>query len=360
MHLVNIILTYCSAPTATVTQPPDAVSLSSTPSNLPPLQFGTFAVSLNEPIINSNSCLTNVAQACAWDCTTGSELSMTVSSAGPHGPVVSLTYPESPVVRYGAQPPQLSGQANLFLMTDKSDSSRGPAYFFAQQYNKTVIVHDADLHGPSNSKRSLINRWFPGLDVESTVELSKRDDYYSQWTSNTTAKPGDRPWYCQWPGTILEGFIFVTQEAKQTSTGSAAYSAGSGTTAALSAPSQNARKRQTSADPPYPNLVKIEERRNPFNTVQPFCQQMQILYNGKVGLATDQTGQLVKFQLEESEPSFVQHQLNPQTSFDQGAPSAQPMTPTLPTGLPGRRRALDTRDVQGSGSSCQCEWMSGR
>ena len=280
----------------------------------------------------------------------------------PHNPAVSLTYPESPNsgIRYGAQPPQLSGQTNLFLMKDKDDSSRGPAYFFAQQYNKTVIVHNSDLGGLSNSKRSFLNRWFSGQDAESPAGLSARDAYDNAWSSNTTAKPGERPWYCYWPGTILEGFIFVTQDAGQTPTKSAAYPTKSDLAAASSAPSQAASKRQAPADlPPYPKLVKIEERRNPFNTIKPFCQQMQILNSGKPGLVTDSTGQLVQIQLEESEPSFVQHQLNPQTNFGQGAPSGLPATPAFPTGFPGRRRAIDKREGQGSGSSCQCEWMSG-
>ena len=372
----SIILISYSAPTATVTMtpPPDAISLTSTPSNLPPLPTGTFAITLNQVTVASNSCLTDINQSCAWDCATGAQLNMEVQMTGPQQPMVSLSYiappnptiqPPQPIIRYGAQPPQLGGQASLFLMRDKDQSSKGPAYLFTQAYNKTVIVHNADLNGGTSgvpgSKRSLIKRWLFN-EIERSGELYERGDYAdSQYSSDTVAQVGDKPWYCYWPGTILEGFIYVTQNADGTTSGSAAMSGAALTTSAPSAPSQGSQKRQAPASvSPYPKLVKIEERRSSWNPVKPYCQQMQILNTYEPGPVTDQnTGQLVQIQLDETEPSMIQHQFNPQGNFGPAAATSFPSSPSMPTGLPGRRRTIEKRDVPGAGSLCQCEWESG-
>lgn len=284
---------------------------------------------------------------------------------GPQSPMVSLSYhePPNPSIRYGAQPPELTGQANLILMQDKYETGRGPAYLFAEQYNKTVIVHDSDIPGAlPEAKRSFIKRWLLNGFGEDAAGLSRRTAvdpaYDSDWTSNSIAEPADKPWYCYWPGTILEGFIFVTQDLAPTASASAAYSGAAAATLAPSAPSQNARKRQTPGNlPTYPKVVKIEERRNPFNNIKPYCQQMQILNTNKPGpLADPATGQLVQVQLDESEP-IIQHQFDQQGNFGQAAPTGLPVSPAFPTGLPGKRRVMGKRGIPGSGPSCQCEWM---
>ena len=285
---------------------------------------------------------------------------------GPRLPMVSLSYPEPPnqAIRYGAQPPELNGLANLVLMKDKYATGRGPAYLFAQQYNKTVIVHDADIPGALPvSKRSFLKRWLLKGASEDIARLARRSDddspWDSDWTSNSIAHPADRPWYCYWPGTILEGFIFITQDAVQTSSASAAYLGTASATLAPSAASQTAQKRQTQGTlPTYPKVVKIEETRTPFNNIAPYCQQMQILNNNQPGPLTDpSTNQLVTVKLDENEPS-VQHQFDQQEDFGQAAPSDVPANAAFPTGLPDRRRAIGKRGSPGRGPSCQCEWIS--
>ena len=288
---------------------------------------------------------------------------MAVQMAGPNRPMVSLSYPEpsNPSIRYGAQPPELSGLANLILMKDKDESSKGPAYLFTQQYNKTVIVHNSDLPGGlPNSKRSLIQRWFSTGDVEGRFEVSKRYTDDSQWTSNSIAKPADKPWYCYWPNTILEGFIYITQDVEQSENGSAASSEAAMTTSPPSAPSGVYEKRQAPANIQlYPKVVKIEERRSPMNPIKPYCQQMQILNTNQPGPLTDPaTGQLIQIQLEETEIA-TQHQFDQDDDFGQAAPSALPSIPAMPQSLPGGRRAKYKRTSTGSGPLCQCEWMSG-
>ena len=283
--------------------------------------------------------------------------------SGPNSSQVSLSYPEPPnsVIRYGAQPPQLSGPVNLVLMKDKEEFNKGPAYLFMQQYNKTVIIHNSDLpRGLQGSKRSLVKRWISGEIFERPAGIHRRDSSTldSQWSSNSVAEPADKPWYCFWPGTILEGFVFIQQDATQTTTASTASSGATAMTPAPAASVQVTKKRQTPANlQPYPKVVKIEERRNFFNNIKPYCQQMQILNNNQPGPLRDPvTQQLIQIQLDESEP-FVQHQFD-QQNFGPSASGDLRASPALPTGVPGRKRAIDKRGPMSGGPSCQCEWMS--
>lgn len=339
--------------------PPNAVSLSSPPSNLPPLPTGTFAVTLNDPTTATNSCLTISGQASAWDCAIGAQLSMDISMVGPHAPVVSLSYPESPNApkRYGAQPPALDGETNLMLYKDRDAFNKGAAYFFWQQYNKTVIVHNSDLPGGlPGSKRSFLRRWFFNEeDLRGSTILSERDtnSIESQWPGNSIARPADKPWYCYWPQTVLEGFIFVYEDADETSSRSTAPANAATTSAPSFGPPRE--KREASANlQRYPKVVKIEERRNPHSSIPPYCQQMQILDNNQPGPLRDpKTQELIQIQLIENEPMF-QHQM----SQDQEAPGGSPTNAASPTDSSSRRRAIDKRNLAGNGPSCQCQWMS--
>lgn len=280
---------------------------------------------------------------------------------GPHTSVVSLTYPQPPnaPIRYGAQPPQLSGDAALRIYKDEDASNDGPAYVFWQQYNKTVIVHNSDLPGGlAGSKRSFFRRWFSSEEgPEDLTDLFERDttDVDSQWPTNSIAKPADKPWYCFWPDTILEGFIYVSQNADQSSGGSATSASAAATSSVPSASPGVRQKRQAPASlQTYPKLVKIEERRNPHSDMQPYCQQMQILNTNQPGPLRDPvTQQLIQIQLSETEP-MVQHQINQY----QGPSGGPPTNAASPTGYSGRRRAVDKRGPTGAGPLCQCEWMS--
>ena len=323
--------------------PPDAVSLLSTPVNLPALPTGTFAVSLDEPVSNTNSCL-NDNQSCAWDCATGADLSMVVTAAGSNAPTISLSYPPPSYIRYGSQPPQLNRPAKLVLMEDKDNSNKGPAYVFQQPYDKLVVVHERDLSSAiPDSKRSFLKRWFYGNRLKSRGSLIGRQDD-DKWTSNAYAQPADRPWFCYWNNTILEGFIFVTQDADPSPSASPSAA---GTSSGSSPFSESRLKRQSHATPlPYPKSVKIEERR-PLKPSQPYCQQKQILYTLQPGSSILQT-----IYLNETESqSLVQDQVI------QGMGVIHPPgSAASPSGFPGKREAMRKRTTDAN--ACQCKWMN--
>ncbi|KAL9099161.1 MAG: hypothetical protein Q9163_005297 [Psora crenata] len=288
------------ATTATVTTtspaqtPDDAVPLAPTPTNLPPIPTGTFAVILNNPSTTTNSCLADASQNNAWDCSTGASLSVVVKlpAAGENrAPVIAISYPPpKATIQYGAQPPQLGGYTILSLMKDKSAFHKGPAYAFMQQYNKTVVVKEGDLPGGiPNSKRDPANslrRWLGGaLDRDHWESFFKRQQ--SDWTQREFAQPGDRPWYCFWNGTTLTGFIYVTQDLDSDVEAAA--------TSGLS------KRQEPSAPPQYPKQIKIEERQDPYNPSLPYCQQFQVLYNYQLNPVNRDNGTPNVVNLAESE-----------------------------------------------------------
>ena len=356
-----------SAPTTTIntSNAPDVEPLTSTPSNLPPLPTGSYAITLDNPGTVSNSCLTNTTQASAWDCATGANLSITVTMTN-NIPQVQLSYPIPPntPVRYGSQPPQFNGQAPMMLMESRANSNKGPAWIFLQYFNKTVILPQEDLPSPyplPKPKRSLLKRWFFNDDgLGEPTNLHERDQY-SQWTNDHFATPPDKPWYCFWNGTTLEGLIFVTQNADLDEDDSTAYPSAAATSAVYPSslqdpdqPSASQYKRQAPPSPspsPYPKMVKIIERRIEYNAVHPYCQQMQILNTGQPAPLPDPVngGPIIVY-LTETEPTL--HNQVQQVAAGAGFP------PSMPTSTPygqSKRRANSKRSTP----ICQCQWMSG-
>ena len=353
---------HSSAPTVTIntSNAPDAEPLSSTPSNLPALPTGSYSVPLSDPSTSFNACLTDSSQSDTWDCATGNELNIevTISNGPPNVPMVSLSYPAPPEasVHYGAQPPQLDQKSPLVLMENRDDPTRGPAYIFGQLYNKTVILREDELPGGyPPPKRSLFERWSLNEEVnDKPSRIHERDD--STGGSDSIILPSHKPWYCFWNGTILEGFIFLTQNAN--------YSASESTTSVYATATSEAHpqgmnrpppKRQASPGlPQYPNMIKIEERRSQYNCVQPYCQQMQILYTGQPNpLRSPTTNELIIVNLTESEPPF-QHQ-EQEVSEDEGGPPGPWNSAPTASGQP-RRRSHTKRQHH---NSCQCAWTNG-
>ena len=215
-------------------------------------------------------------------------------------------------LRYGPQPPGFSGFATMMPMMAKGDEGKGPAYVFHHQFDKLVILRENIFN------KTYAKRWLSEDQFKEAKFLEKRhyahDDYIA---------PDDKPWYCFWNGTVLEGFIFVTEDlanATTTTTMKPSYpmtfssendtnvptvtaSAEPSISAppswpmdiplhsvAYQAPEASAvettsrwNKRQDTAPPveltsagtsTYPNSIKIEERRNVVNNPEPYCQQM--------------------------------------------------------------------------------------
>ena len=305
---------YYRPPTITVTATSliDATPLPSPPTNLPSLPSGSFGVPLGAPIEASHDCLTNASQNNAWSCGLGGFLGMAISTQSNGGNQVQLIDGSlsGGQPRYGAQPPVLNQPYDLMVMLDRADINRGPAFFFQQYYDKLVIVPERKI-GSGPSKRSTRNG----------PELEERGGP-GGWYDGEVAQPGHRPWFCFWNNTLLEGFIYITQNSTSTCLNSTSTSIAAPTSSTLtsamrpSPPPMNpyppiptmsaaAGKRQipSSVPPHYPKVIKIEERRQAEHAVGPYCQQMQVLNDGSVGQVTNQSGDLVIVHLNETEPS---------------------------------------------------------
>lgn len=330
----------------------DAVPITATPSDLPPLPTGSFALKLGSPSITKNSCLSNKTQGSAWQCTNGTDLNFEILP----GCQFNLLGPDpNAPIRYGAQPPQLLGPTSMQLMNDRAGWNKGPAFFFQQAFDKVVVVRESDFSATSK-KRSFSETG----EYDEFAALEDRD-ITPYGSPDSIATPPSRPWFCFWNGTMLEGFIFITLDSSSINASTSASSPASdqppfgsnpipsltsaGPLGASSTPgswSKRAMSLPTNLAS-FPKVVKIEERRNVQNPVQPYCQQMQILYTNMPGNLRDSTSQLIRVNLTENE-SLLQE--------------------SLMQGPPGRRRswhlkrdeAVKRRDT--AESQCGCQWLS--
>ncbi|KAK3316092.1 hypothetical protein B0H66DRAFT_534355 [Apodospora peruviana] len=199
----------------TVTTTYDATPIP-TPSDLPPLPTGTFSMPLLTPNRVSNTCFNDTTQAMTWSCffvMSGMSLTVSQSPANEGGDYsFSLNCNHSStlmnnVYSYGEQPPIVSN-ITMELVTDLLEPNRGPAWFRMMPYNKTVILPQQFLSttGSGTVSRARI-RGLKNLVAESREFQRKKN----------VAKPGDKPWVCNWPQTFLEFFIYPQQNSSYAS-----------------------------------------------------------------------------------------------------------------------------------------------
>ena len=338
----------------TATSLVDAVPVSATPIDLPPLPSGTFALTLGSPFVSSNSCLNSNAQRKAWQCANGQDFKFEIIQPGCNFRLLGPE-PNAPI-HYGAQPPQMGDPTWMSLMNDKDGWNRGPAFFFQRAFDKVVVVKESEFSA-TIAKRSFVE--FGEYDELATLEDR---DLTSSGPPDAIAVPTSKPWFCYWNDTMMEGFIYVTQNTNSSNASTSSTSPPSiqesfgsnaitsvtslASSAASSAPGHlSTREIFPSKDPAsFPKLIKIEERRNILNPVQPYCVQMQILNNNKPGsLADPTTRQAIRVNLTENEV---------------------PQQKVSTHGPPGRRRSWHLQSNEGAekrdmiGSNCECRWLS--
>ncbi|KAI1211312.1 uncharacterized protein F4807DRAFT_33241 [Annulohypoxylon truncatum] len=343
----------------------DTQPLSTLPPDLPSLPTGTYSMFLGRNNRISNTCFTDPTLAQAWSCDlTFFQLNMNVTklSGQPNisdysfGFLYNETYSlKNNVFTYGVQPPDLT-DLQMKLVSDVFEAPRGPAWNFEIPYNKTVIIPEpfitASSASPSSSPTSNPNRrrmMFGGNDAK---------------RKGVMAQPGDKPWVCHWDNTILEAFIYAGQNnsfsrpidpgpmtsapatsssdsasATPTSSGAAADVANdfSGpsrapfddfqatTSVSDGLPSTTTASSSTSTStggfdpdlpmpsdapsmpsPPYPRVVKVEERRNADSTAaKPWCRQYQILGDNQAPVpALDANGHFIDVYINEDEGGY--------------------------------------------------------
>lgn len=276
-------------PIRTTTAPVDTKPLPTKPADLPPLELGTFTL---PPLTSSNSpitCFSDVAQAQAWACDIKFNVySMIVRHLDNGSPVSdhtlqliinSSSHPE--LYTFGAQPPSVEDPIRMNLVNDTFAPDRGPAWFGHIEYNKTVVItEDRFPNVGSISQRKKRDWW--GFDP---VQASRTKGVMG-------AEDGDRPWICTWPGTILEVFIYPSQN-NSISESSSSYDPESSSlpesetstkkpTGTSSSPNSTPTRGSRLAVPPYPQIIKIEESRlSDDDSRAAVCHQVEVINNGK-------------------------------------------------------------------------------
>ena len=293
----------------------------------------------------------------AWGCASGTHVELDIIPNDYGSTEISIvpgTESEGAII-YGAQPPGLSNKCSMTLMGDRNNLGKGPAYFFQQTFDKLVIVHEDKFSGGSDK------RWLDAED-DDPADLASRDSPTLAWIRPQVATPGQRPWYCFWNGTILEGFIYInlnTSAASQNTTDSVSsfvvptpsfnsvISPSAWLAGHLSATPKPKSKRgllpASDSSNVFPKIMKLEERRNFGNPTQPYCQKMQVLDDGTVGQATDPTGKTIIVTLKENEPVT-------QDRVETGSSRRKRGSKNNHGDAISERSSLD--------SSCFCEWFN--
>ncbi|KAK4209786.1 hypothetical protein QBC37DRAFT_293875 [Rhypophila decipiens] len=297
-----------------------------TPSDLPPLPTGSFGLAPLTPNRVSNTCFNDTTLSQAWNCYfVMASMTVTVdrkpeSEGGEY--TVALGCNQSATITnnvyaYGEQPP-IVNPVSMELVTDLLEPNRGPAWFRILPYNKTVILPQHFLSPTGSSPPARIK-------ARALRELYPR---MGEFKRKGIAKPGDRPWVCNWPQTFLEIFIYPQQNSSwasftgrppppplqtsegQTSGGLVRKRQQQAATTTPSTTSSTPTSPFGPVDtgpgfvpplPPYPRVLKLEERRIG-GAPMPDCTQWEIQEDGSAKPALDANGKMIVIQIVENEP----------------------------------------------------------
>jgi hypothetical protein len=249
------------------------------------------------------------------------------------------------VIQYGLQPPALTVRP-MQLVLDLDYKMYGPAYHFSAMYDKVVVLSAEEFTaGSSSNKRS------GGGDQP-------------PFRHRFQVMPGENPWFCVWNATYIEGYVYVADNSSAaafpTAWPSNAYAASipvetstpTPTSSAAAGITQRATSPQRRGDddfpkyPPYPRIVKVEERRLP-GSPQPYCQKMQLLDNGQLTVVTSNNGKPVTVFLQEQDPEMQDFL---PTSAEEAASSSTNATER-------KRHAQALQKRTDPTDACHCQWM---
>lgn len=264
------------------------------------MEIGTFGL---PPLIASqapSTCFNDTTQSQAWTCNIPfTSYVMGVSRIANELPISDYTlklttFNDSDhtdeklnMFAWGTQPPLIIDPLKMRLVNDTSEPGRGAAWFAQMTYNKTVVVPEDRFPGVSTARPSAKRRWNgppPG-----SGDFSRK--------GVRGAQAGDRPWICTWPGTLLEVFVYPSQnnsyQRKPTSTtkplaaatippSSTPFLVRHGLATSTFSTAVPTDKPRRAPPPPYPQVIKFEERRVSLDeTKNAFCRQVEVCDDGE-------------------------------------------------------------------------------
>ncbi|KAH6682389.1 hypothetical protein F5X68DRAFT_172415 [Plectosphaerella plurivora] len=341
----------------TTTTTTDIIPLATPPADLPPLVEGTFSL---PPLIESQApttCFNDTSQAQAWTCNVPFEIySMTLANLQDASPVADyvlqlfLSNNSSPsdLYTWGTQPPIIEDPIQMRLVKDTAELELGPAWFGHFVYNKTVIIAEDRFPnvGSANKRR--------GFVLDDPTSGFRRAGVIG-------AQVGDRPWICEWPGTMLEIFIYPYQiNSLSRNRGFTAETSSTSpipSSSAVPPPDNRAFTETVSvgpppaptprppkiAAPPYPNIIKIEESRlSDDDSRAAVCTQVEICADGISSKPVyGANGQPIRV-------NIIENQRQVAYRFEE--PTAQPID--APTGVLPRQEDGKYAHL----SECGCMW----
>jgi len=330
----------------------DAKPTTSMPS---PIATGSFQLQISSPQEVQSECVTDSNLAASWDCGLSAPDDLAISiDTTPNGGVQSaLVYSTEnhTFVGYGSYLPYFDTPTALIPVTDLDTPHDGVALHFQLDYNKVVVV--------------------PG-DLFDAVKKGNQKRLWSPM-----AKAGDRPWFCSWNNTLLEGFIYVAQPATSwyNTTGVHELTPPGIPTSSASATSKGPACTYTANSdatdvhndcPPalndnawsklelFPYVIKLEERRHPGDTSTVTCQKMQILNDGSYNPVVDDDGNFITMTVAETNPSLQAYNNIYNNTQSKNNNRRRRQSPTNNEWIrPFNEKAV----VSGS---CHCQWFSGK
>ncbi|KAK0975816.1 hypothetical protein LTS01_013651 [Friedmanniomyces endolithicus] len=146
------------------------------PASGPPT--GTYKLPLSTPQETQAACLTIPGQQPAWSC----------NFAGLPAQAISTSW------------------APFHAVQDNDSPESGPAFYFQQMYDKVVVVPEAALSPPGKPPPTP-----PGKEKRQGLQIDQK------WLlQKQVAQAGEKPWFCVWNNTFVEGFIYVQQPVAST------------------------------------------------------------------------------------------------------------------------------------------------
>ena len=291
--------------------------MASVPTNLAELPLGNYSIVIPPSMPFTSLCIVDKVHLASWSCAMPAvSLHLSISSI-PHAKNttnkrIHLRYPNDGLNTwaYGTQPPDIDETKVLNLVRDYDDPDYGPAWFFQVPYAKLVVLNENTFAGLFDGN--------PESDfTEEQLEANQKRD--PDRRRKGVAQAGDKPWFCYWNGTLLEGFIYpnttsdagdvqmaasLSAEAAEATATTSSYGparrhafaprgaewlktelrVAATATSGFEVKVREVEPKETilSQRPRYPKVVKLEERRMPRmdGYDQPYCVQMEIGADG--------------------------------------------------------------------------------
>ncbi|KAM0272048.1 hypothetical protein ACHAPA_002343 [Fusarium lateritium] len=272
---------YATAPPTTTVYDPEIIAV---PTDLPSMATGRFTLPNIDPASQGTStCFNDSTQQAAWSCEIINPIwSIHIEencdpknkSAVAYNMTLKAIKDYNTPFPYGAQPPTIVKAAHMVMVNDTLEIARGPAWWLRTTYNKTVIV--------SEKKFGEMDKRGWDYDDNENNDYEEYNSFHRFKNKPLDAKLGEKPWFCTWPNTVIEFFIYPSENA----TASTYHQPSISSTVEKPTSTESDSPSSTSSWddlklPPYPHVYKMMERRFLWGEDSvAYCTQYEVIGDG--------------------------------------------------------------------------------